>query len=230
MSGSSRKPNNSKMPEAYREGWRDFYGLKFQVSPEVLIPRPETEQIIDMVLGLTGVPYLPGVKAAPAVVPKENLRILDVGTGSGCIAITLKKLLPEAEVTAADISEAALKVAQATSERLGVEVKFVKSDLTDKTGVDFEIIIANLPYVDKNWDWLDMEALGYEPSLALFAEDEGLELIKRLIDNVGSAQLSSERFLILEADSCQHEKIKKYALGRGLEHIKTTGFILLFAI
>ena len=91
---------------------KNFYGLDFYVDETILTPRPETEAIIDEVLKLCGQPILPGVKPAPAVLDPKNLQILDVGTGSGCIAITLKKLLPEAKVYASDVSEKALKIAQ----------------------------------------------------------------------------------------------------------------------
>ena len=222
---------NEKLPKAYKLGHQDFYGYDFEVSSQVLIPRPETEAIIDVVLNLAGKPYLPGVLPSAQQFP-EDFRVLDVGTGSGCIAITLKLKLEKARVTACDISDEALKVAKKNAENLGAKVNFMKSDLTERTGVDYDVIIANLPYVDENWDWLDKESLGYEPSLALYAEDGGLFLIKKLIREVteASAQESSGKFLILEADPCQHEEIKKYALEHNLEHKETRGFALLFRI
>ena len=222
---------NGSWPEAYKKGVQDFYGRDFIVSPDVLIPRPETEMMVDTVLNLAGVSYLPGVKPAPARLSRK-MRILDVGTGSGCVAITLKDKLPEADVSACDISEKALVIAQQNAQKIGTQVNFFQSDLMNEAQLEYDVIVANLPYVDKEWEWLDHKRLEAEPGIALYAEDGGLELIKKLIRQVAkrSAQGFSEKFLILEADPCQHEAIKKYALTYGLEHIETRGFILLFGI
>lgn len=216
---------SANLPKAYKEGFQDFYGRNFLVTPDVLIPRPETEQIIDTVLNLAGKSYLPGVKPGPNQLP-ENPIILDIGTGSGCIAITIKKELPEAEVYATDISEKALEIAQKNAQNHGVSIPFIISHLCQKVKTNEiptpDIIIANLPYVDKAWDWLDKEALFYEPKEALYAEDHGLKLIKELIDQ--AANLHVPR-LILEADPCQHEEIVNFAKGKyNLEGIR--GFIL----
>ena len=208
-------------PEAYIRGVCDFYGRDFLVTPDVLIPRPETEQIIDAVLNLAGKPYLPGVKPSPRVLP-ENPIILDVGTGSGCIAITIKKELPEAEVYATDISEKALKIAQKNAAKHSATISFIISYLCQNVNITPDIIAANLPYVDENWDWLNKAALSYEPSIALYAKDHGLKLIKGLIDTANS------KYLILEADPCQHREIINYATKKGLQHLETRGFILTF--
>ena len=211
---------SAPLPKAYKNGYQDFYGRDFLVTPDVLIPRPETEQIIDAILNLAGKPYLPGVKPAPRVLP-ENPVILDVGTGSGCIAITIKKELPEAEVYATDISEKALKIAQKNAAKHGTPISFIISHLCKNVKTTPDIIVANLPYVDENWDWLDKEALSHEPFVALYAEDHGLKLIKELIDTVNS------KYLILEADPCQHDEIVSYARSK-YELTETRGFILVF--
>ena len=202
----------------------DFYGREFVINSDVLIPRPETEQMIDMVLNLAGKPYLPGVKPGEAVLA-EDLAILDVGTGSGCIAVTLKLELPKARVVASDVSEKALAVAKENAKNLGAEVEFRQADLLD--GLDFQpdVAVANLPYVDENWEWIDKEALSKEPSLALYAEDGGLALIKKLIDQVTERKI---KHLILEADPCQHECIQEYAKEKGFTLRETRGFILYF--
>ena len=176
-------------PLAYILGYREFYGRRFFVSPDVLIPRPETETIIDIAKELR-----------PA-------KILDVGTGSGCIAITLALELPDTQVTAVDISDDALRVAQKNAAHHGAKIDFHKSDLLENYQPEPDsLIIANLPYVNANWDWLDHKSLDYEPSLALYAEQGGLELIYRLID-----QAPASCPLILEADPSQHDAIAKYA-------------------
>ena len=214
---------SASLPRAYKEGCQDFYGRDFLVTPDVLIPRPETEQIIDTVLNLAGKSYLPGVKPSPNQLP-ENPVILDVGTGSGCIAITIKKELPEAQVYATDISEPALGIAQKNAQNHGAPITFIISHLLDNVKLTPDIIVANLPYVDEAWDWLDKEALSHEPKEALYAKDHGLELIKELIDQ--AANLHVPR-LILEADPCQHEEIINSAKGKyNLE--ENRGYILSF--
>jgi release factor glutamine methyltransferase len=198
----------------------DFYGRDFIVTKDVLVPRPETEQLIDEVLILAGKPYLPGVKPTERKLP-PNPTIVDVGTGSGCIAITLKKELPDATIIATDISKDALKVAQKNATNHEAPISFIISHLIEKVNLKPDIIIANLPYVDPDWDWIDKNALAAEPEIALYAADHGLALIKELIDAADS------KFLILEADPCQHEAIVSYAKDRyHLSNIR--GFALSF--
>ena len=239
---------------AYERGWQDFYGREFLVDENVLIPRPETEMMVDAVLSLAGRAILPGVLAPEAKIP-ATARILEVGTGSGCVAITLKLELPEAEVSAVDISEKALEVEKKNAANLGARLhSLIISDLlenvkftpvkegglgksngasvvgknydTDENGSSdkFDVICANLPYVDEDWEWIDHERLAEEPRLALFAEDGGLETIKRLIQQAAGRT----RFLILEADPCQHDKIIQYAAEFGFQKTNVRGFILEF--
>ncbi|MBQ1528419.1 peptide chain release factor N(5)-glutamine methyltransferase [Candidatus Saccharibacteria bacterium] len=213
----------SKKPKAYQDGCVEFYGLEFLVTPDVLIPRPETEAAADLILSLAGVPYLAGVSVPPAVLP-ERPQILDVGTGSGCIAVAVKKKLPKATVLACDVSLPALKVARKNAGRLNAEVEFLESDLLENISGKFDVIVANLPYVAREWDWLDKEALDYEPELALYAEDGGLEVIFRLLKQARNRT----KYLILEADLCQHEKITLRAESQGYKLLKVSGFQLLF--
>ena len=203
------------------ENLSNFYGRDFVISPDVLIPRPETEMIVDAVLNLVGKPYLPGVKPSKAKLP-ENCSILDVGTGSGCIAITLKKELPEAKVSASDISEKALKAARMNAKKFNADINFIKSDLLDNVDEDFDIIVANLPYVDENWDWIGKKALSKEPSIALYAKDGGLELIKKLVKQASEQKIP---YLVLEADSSQREKITIYVKNHGYSLFETRGFV-----
>lgn len=217
-------------PIAYQNGTQDFYGRDFIVTPDVLIPRPETEQLIDIVLSLAGKPCLPGLKPPKRVLPEKPI-ILDVGTGSGCIAITLKLELPEAKVYASDISEKALKIAQKNAIKYDASISFIISHLLEKVKSGNlptpDIIVANLPYVDKDWDWLDKKSLSYEPPIALYAKDHGLALIKQLID--GATELRIPR-LVLEADPCQHESIVNYAAQKGLKLVEARGFILYLSL
>ncbi len=207
---------------------KDFYGRDFIVTKDVLIPRPETEQLIDMALDLSGKPYLPGVKPNKRVLP-ENPVILDVGTGSGCIAITLALELKEAKVYATDISGPALKIAQKNAQNLHASIitiiSYLLEKVKDSTLPTPDIIVANLPYVDESWPWLDKKALEKEPSIALYAKDHGLALIKELI---AEASTIKTPYLILEADPCQHKSIEHYAKNNKYILQKTTGYILYF--
>ncbi|MBR2994760.1 HemK family protein methyltransferase [Candidatus Saccharibacteria bacterium] len=211
-------------PEAYRNGVQDFYGRNFIVTPDVLIPRPETEQIIDTVLNLAGKPYLPGVKPSKRQLP-DNPTIIDVGTGSGCIAITLRKEIPEANIFATDISNKAIRIAQKNAKTHGVHIPFIISHLLENVNFTPDVIVANLPYVDENWDWIDKTALAKEPKIALYADDHGLKLIKELIKESASREI---KYLILEADPCQHQMIKNFAKSNQYNLKETRGFIQVF--
>lgn len=196
-------------PLAYILGYKEFYGRNFIVSPDVLIPRPETEAIINL-----------AKEQKPA-------KILDVGTGSGCIAITLKLELPVSNVSAVDISPKALQIARQNAAKLGAEIAFSESDLLEKVQGEYDLIVANLPYVDKNWDWLSPE-LAYEPDLALYAEDSGLCDIKRLVRQA-EAHLTKRGVLMLESDLSQHGKIQDYIENNTkLTLVKTEGLAQVF--
>ena len=201
----------------------NFYGRDFLVTRDVLTPRPETEQIIDEVLSLCGKPILPGVKPESAKLNTKNLKILDIGTGSGCIAITLKKELSKADIYASDISEKALKIAQKNAELHGAPITFIISHLCQNVNFTPDIIVANLPYVDETWEWLDKESLKQDPDLTLYAKDGGLKLIKELIDTATS------KYLILEADPSEHQAIIDYAKNK-YKLTSQNGFILTFLI
>ena len=217
-------------PVAYQRGYQDFYGRDFIVTPDVLIPRPETEQLIDLVLSLAGKPYLPGIKP-PKRILQKNPTILDIGTGSGCIAITIKLEVPEANVYATDISPKAIKIAQKNAKKHGVSIPFIISHLTEKIKSNEiptpDLVVANLPYVDEEWDWLDKKSLSFEPQIALYAKDHGLALIFELINEVSELKI---RHLILEADPCQHVEIIKYATKKGLKLVETRGFIIYLSL
>lgn len=213
---------SASLPQAYKLGYQDFYGRDFLVTPDVLIPRPETEQIIDTVLNLAGKAYLPGVKPSPKALP-ENPIILDVGTGSGCIAVTIEKELPESTVYASDVSENALKIATKNAVKHGAHISFIISHLLKNINIKPDVLVANLPYVDPNWEWLDKESLSHEPDVALYADDHGLKLIKELIIESASRNIP---YLVLEADPSQHQEISKIAKENGYHLAETRGFIL----
>ena len=196
-----------RVPLAYILGYRDFYGRRFTVSPQVLVPRPESEAIIELLkeLGVSG-------------------KLLDIGTGSGCLGITAKLEIPKLNVILSDISQPALRVAHQNAEKFQADVALIKSNLLRAVPGKFDIIIANLPYVDRSWQ--RSPETNHEPTLALFAKDEGLALIYQLIDQL-PAHLNPGALIFLEADPRQHGAIIAYAGSRQLQHKLTRGFIVV---
>ena len=208
------------IPLAYIMGEKEFFGRVFNVNQNVLIPRPETEQMIYSVLGIVDAEKM------------ENPSIVDVGTGSGCIPITLKLELFKdgilSDIKGVDVSLPALEVARENAEKLRVNIEFFESDLLEKIDTLPDIITANLPYVDLDWDWTSPE-LKYEPALALYADDGGLKLIKKLIDEASDKKNDDRsRFMVLEADNSQLDDIVAYATSRGFILISKDEFILAF--
>ncbi|NWG31476.1 MAG: peptide chain release factor N(5)-glutamine methyltransferase [Rhodocyclaceae bacterium] len=176
-------------PVAYLTGRREFYGRDFAVTPDVLIPRPETELLVEIAVekvGAGGTAH--SARPSPALTGGETscaqgaIRILDLGTGSGCLAITLALELPAAQVTAVEASPRALAVARANAERLGAKVAFVESDwfaaLPPQT---FDLIVANPPYVAANDPHLGQGDLRFEPADALTDHADGLTAIRRIV-------------------------------------------------
>jgi release factor glutamine methyltransferase len=206
-------------PLAYILGKKEFYGRTFMVTPDVLIPRPESEQIIEQLELICHPEFISGSSICRGQILKrvqdDEVGVLDIGTGSGALAITAALEFPFTQVTASDISDAALKITQQNAKKLGARVTFVKSDLLDNIDEEFDIIIANLPYVDRNWHAeIESPEISHEPETALFTDDGGLKLIKKLIQQA-PAHLSQNGHLILEMDPCQIETIKEFATGHG---------------
>ncbi len=210
------------MPLAYILGEKEFYGRKFGVCPGVLVPRPETEGLIELIKGLK--------------LPKQP-SFLEVGTGSGCIAITLALEYPQSYVLATDLSVRALKIAERNDIMLEGRVELVESNLLrdlefQKNPEHFDVVVANLPYVNKEWKWLDTKSLDYEPASALYAKsNNGLSIYQRFLKELnhyrGVDGLWMD-YLVLEADPCQHVSLIKMAEKAGFFHLKTEGFGLLF--
>jgi release factor glutamine methyltransferase len=181
-------------PLAYIRGNREFYGHSFIVTPDVLIPRPETEALVELLL------HLP---------LKNDASVLDVGTGSGAIAISVKLARPELNIYATDISDDALHIAKQNAQQLNAAVTFAKGDLLLQIPIiNPTCIVANLPYVDIGWQ--RSAETNFEPEVALFADDTGLALIKSLIKQASKALLP-QAYLLLEADPRQHEAVVSFA-------------------
>jgi len=166
------------MPAQYITGHQEFWGLDFVVSPAVLIPRPETEHLVETVLELA--------RSVPTP------RIVDVGTGSGCIALALASELQTAEVYGVDLSADALEIARANAARLQLDgrVKFLQSNvLAALAGVcDFDFVVSNPPYVSNNEaDKVQRSVFEFEPRMAVFAGENGLDVIRPLIEQAHAA-------------------------------------------
>ena len=197
-------------PIQYITGETEFYGLPFQVNRSVLIPRPETEHLVEKVLSLAS--------------NFERPRIVDVGTGSGAIAVALAHKLPTARIAAIDISAPALAVARGNAERNGVadRIRFLEGDLlAPVAGEQFEIVVSNPPYVaESDRDSLSVEVRDYEPSLALFA-GSGLDVYRRLIPDA-FAVLVAGGILALEIGCGQDTAVAGLLADSGFEQIEFT--------
>jgi release factor glutamine methyltransferase len=189
----------SGKPLQYITGRQEFFGLEFEVTSDVLIPRPETELLIEAALSI--------------ISPNKTPFICDVGTGSGCIAITLLHRLPQASGIALDISEAALAVAERNANRHEVRerLSFLASDcfsgLGPEFGNRFDLIVSNPPYVaERAVDGLQREVRDFEPRIALTAGEDGLSIIRRLLGEARN-YLKSGGFLIFEMGFDQHAAV-----------------------
>lgn len=202
----------SREPLAYIRSSVEFYGRDFFVNPSVLIPRPESESIIEIAKTL---PFISGATIA------------DVGTGSGALAVTISLEIPDSTVIAYDIDSAALEVARKNNVRFNSGVEFIQDDLLHESASTFDCIIANLPYVSRSQP-VSIETI-FEPSLSLFADDDGLALIKQLIEQITTRpNMKPGGYLILESEPRQHVAIRSFAEDHSLKHVKTENFIQLF--
>ena len=187
------------IPAQYITGHQEFWGMDLLVSPAVLIPRPETEHVVETVLACVGAP-------SPA-----NLRIVDVGTGSGCIALALAREFPQAEIHATDISPAALEIARANAARhqLDQRIQFHATDLL--AGVDglFDFVVSNPPYVgEAEEDQVQLEVRKFEPRAAVFAGTRGMEVMERLVPQAREA-LKPGGGLVMEISGTVAAEVKE---------------------
>jgi len=198
-----------RIPLAYLTGHKEFYGRNFIVTPDVLIPRPESEMIIQVLrqLDLLGSPTMH-----------------DVGTGSGSLAITIALEFPSAHVSGSDISAEAIEIARKNAKLLDVtDISFRTDSLLTSHHGPYDAIVANLPYVDR--DWKRSPETDHEPALALFADDHGLKLITSCIIQA-SQRICESGYLLLEADPEQHESIITFAKDHQFTHLRTDDYIV----
>ena len=156
------------IPAQYIIGHAEFFGMQLKVDERVLIPRPETEELVELIL---------------AENLKENLKVLDIGTGSGAIALSLAKNRPDWTITAADISQDALDLASENAKRLNLGISFIKSDCFSEISSKYDIIVSNPPYISReDQEEVGLNVLHSEPHLALFADEEGLAIYRRIAE------------------------------------------------
>jgi release factor glutamine methyltransferase len=178
-----RRRAAGREPVAYLLGRRGFRGLELEVDARVLVPRPETELLVEATLGLP-----------------RSARVVDVGTGCGAVALALKDERPDLDVLATDVSDDALAVARANARRLGLEVAFGRADLLDGVGA-VDAVVSNPPYVaDGERAALPPEVARHEPAVALFGGPDGLDVVRRLVRQAGA---SPARLLALEVGQGQ---------------------------
>ncbi len=197
-------------PLAYLTHQKEFFGLNFYITKNVLVPRPESEIIVEQAL-----------KICQSLT--EPIKILDLGCGSGALGIALAKNLNQNyQLTLADISGKVLKVAKTNARHHKISANFIKTNLMSNLNQNFDLIIANLPYVNPKWDFINN--IEKEPKQALFARQNGLELINQLISQLSQKQ---NFYLLLESDISQQKEIKKHLTKNGFKGIKTVDYITI---
>ena len=199
-----------RVPVQYVVGTQEFYGLSFRVTPAVLIPRPESEGLVEETVRELGDTHEP--------------RIVDVGCGSGCIAVAIAHTLPEAELVAIDESPPALAIARENALRHGVasRIEFLRGDLLAplQTG-NVDAIVSNPPYIaDDELETLEPEVSGHEPRRALSGGKDGLSVIERLLPAADKA-LRRGGFFFMEIGHDQDERVSELVNRAGLEHLRT---------
>ncbi len=209
-----------RVPVAYIIGHKEFYGRRFQVNPSVLIPRPESEELIALLHQL-----LPNTAPLEGIATKK---LVDVGTGSGCLGITAKLQFPELQVALTDISRHALSVATKNAQTLGADVETFISDILLNYPYTPDVVVANLPYVNKEWDFLSPE-LASEPDEALYADDNGLAVIKRCLEQVATRGKNGT-LLLLEADPQQLDAIASFAKPLQFKELRRTEYAIALTL
>jgi len=201
---SSVDRRSSGLPIAYITGEKEFWSMTLTVSPDTLVPRPETEVLVDQALQ-----RIPG---------SENFTVLDLGTGCGAIALAIARERPNCDITATDISEAALAVARENANRHALpNIEFLCGDWSAPVaGRTFDLIASNPPYVPAADP--DLEHLGYEPQMALASGEDGLDAIRRISVEAKSV-IKQDGALLIEHGDSQHEEIARILSAAGWSEI-----------
>ena len=217
-------------------GETDFCGMRFFVDENVLIPRPETEELVNklavsscqLAVNPSSTSFRPVIERSEMVVEKSpaNITILDIGTGSGCIAISLAKSLKNSVVTAVDVSEKALEVAKKNAETNGVNVNFIKDDILNPKNQElleskFDIIVSNPPYVcESEKSEMRANVLDYEPSTALFVSDNDPLIFYRKILEFAQKTLESDGEVWFEINEKFGTEMKNLCIGKGFKNVE----------
>ncbi|SDI20704.1 peptide chain release factor N(5)-glutamine methyltransferase [Winogradskyella thalassocola] len=212
-------------PIQYILGDTEFYGLPFKVNANVLIPRQETEELVDMIIRCQSEPF---DCAQDRLREESQIKILDIGTGSGCIAISLAKNLPNAKVYALDVSKEALKVATQNAKSNNVEITFIEANILIAStwnlyfeNLEFDIVVSNPPYVrELEKQEIQSNVLDNEPHLALFVEDDNPLLFYKAITNFAIKKLKSKGSLYFEINQYLGEETKQLLVDANFEHIE----------
>lgn len=194
-------------PLAYLVGGKEFYGLQLQVDARVLVPRPDTETLVDWALETVSAPGMPA-----------SARVLDLGTGSGAIALALKQTRPALALTAVDASAAALAVASGNAGRLGLDVQFIEGSWLSNVSGHFHLIVSNPPYVAVGDPHLS--ALIHEPQRALAAGPDGLDDIRTIVAQA-PAHLHAQGWLLLEHGYDQAEAVRQLLVRQGFGEVQS---------
>ena len=194
-------------PIQYITGEARFHGMDLKIKPGVLIPRPETEELVDIIIDENK--------------DRDDLRVLDVCTGSGCIAIALSRNLPFSKVTALDFSETALEVAKENSEILKARINFIRADIFEwQPQEEYDIIVSNPPYImDKEAPEMEKNVLDYEPHEALFVRDENPLAFYDRIAEIALKWLSTNGKLYFEINPLKAEDLKELLKRKGFKNI-----------
>jgi release factor glutamine methyltransferase len=197
-----RRRTVERVPVAYLVGHKGFRHLDLHVDPRVLVPRPETEHLVEALLDLP-----------------IGSRVHDVGTGSGAIALALKHERPDLKVTASDVSPDALAVARGNAERLGLDVVFSQGDLFDGIDPHIDVVVSNPPYVESaQRPFLSPEVVRHEPGLALFAGTDGLRTIRPLVTQAAGTDAS---MLAMEVGAGQAPAVRALVAAAGFPEVST---------
>lgn len=200
-----------RIPLVHLTHTREFYGIDLYIDDDVLTPRVETEKMVEFAIKHT---------------PRDG-KLIDIGTGSGAIAIVIKTHRPDLEVWATEVNDEALAVARRNIGNLKLDIRLVKSDLFSEIDVKFDTVATNLPYLQNDADL--MPEVQKEPAVALFGGDDGLDIYRRFLNELPD-YLSPNGYLFTECDPWQQEHLKTEAAKIGLQPIEEDYFILGFAL
>lgn len=204
-------------PIQYILGETEFYGLPFKVNENVLIPRPETEELVDLI-----------IRSVTASAVEKSIKILDIGTGSGCIAISLAKNLPKAEVYALDVSNEALTMAKENAKGNNVDITFIEASILEESNWDlffentkFDVIVSNPPYVrELEKQEIQPNVLDNEPHLALFVEDNNPLIFYKAITDFAVKKLKPNGKLYFEINEYLGEETKQLLVDANFEAVE----------